>query len=73
MEQNRRAVTLADKAGLYTAGLFIFGAPFETKDHFQNTYKFTVSLPLDITSFWILDDTHGSDLWEIAHREGKIA
>lgn len=73
VEQNRKAVTLADKAGLYTAGLFIFGAPFETKDHFRNTYKFALSLPLDITSFWVLDYTFGSALWEDAYREGKIS
>lgn len=73
VEQNRRAVTLADKAGLYTAGLFILGAPMEKKDHFQNTYKFAISLPLDITSFWILDYTFGSDLWQNAHEKGIIA
>ena len=73
VEQNRKAVTLADKAGLYTAGLFILGAPMEKKDHFHNTYKFAISLPLDITSFWVLDYTFGSALWQNEHEKGVIA
>jgi len=70
--QNRDAVTIADKVGLYTGGLFILGAPMETKEHFQNTYQFATSLPLDITSFWVLDYTYGSALWEKALAEGKL-
>ncbi len=70
--QNRNAIHLADKAGLYTAGLFILGAPMETKKDFKNTYNFALSLPLDITSFWVLDYTYGSPLWEQANSEGKI-
>ncbi|MBN1981485.1 MAG: radical SAM protein [Chitinivibrionales bacterium] len=64
VQQNRDAIVMADKAGLYTAGLFIMGAPFETKQHFNNTYRFAAQLPLDITSFWVLDYTYGSQLWE---------
>jgi radical SAM superfamily enzyme YgiQ (UPF0313 family) len=73
VEQNARAIRLADKAGLYTAGLFILGAPFETHAHFERTYRFAASLPLDVTSFWVLDYTYGSALWERAYAEGKIA
>jgi anaerobic magnesium-protoporphyrin IX monomethyl ester cyclase len=73
VSMNERAVRLADKAGLYTGGIFIFGAPMETERHFRNTYEFAASLPLDITTFWILDYTYGSALWEQAYRENKIA
>ena len=66
------AVKLADRAGLYTAGMFIFGAPMETVDHFKRTYEFAASLPLDVTSFWVLDYTYGSILWQKAHEEGKV-
>ncbi len=70
--QNRYAITEADKAGLYTAGLFIIGAPHETKKHFKQTYKFAASLPLDITSFWVLDYTFGSTLWTKAKNNGIV-
>ena len=70
---NEQAVRLADKAGLYTGGIFIFGAPMETERHFKNTYNFAASLPLDITTFWILDYTYGSSLWEQARMEHKVA
>jgi radical SAM superfamily enzyme YgiQ (UPF0313 family) len=70
---NERAVRLADIAGLYTGGIFIFGAPMETVTHFQKTYDFAASLPLDITTFWILDYTYGSSLWDQAYKENKIA
>lgn len=72
VEQNRRAVELADQAGLYTGGLFILGAPFETRLHFDRTYRFAASLPLDVTSFWNLDYTYGSSLWRKAHQEGRV-
>jgi anaerobic magnesium-protoporphyrin IX monomethyl ester cyclase len=69
---NKRAIRLADKAGLYTGGIFIFGAPMETVHHFQQTYAFAASLPLDVTTFWILDYTYGSTLWEQAYKENKL-
>lgn len=72
VEQNRYAITEADKAGLYTAGLFLIGAPHETQNHFMETYKFASSLPLDITSFWVLDYTFGSTLWTKAKNNGIV-
>jgi anaerobic magnesium-protoporphyrin IX monomethyl ester cyclase len=73
VNQIKNAVVLADRAGLYTAGMFIFGAPMETVDHFEQTYSFAASLPLDVTSFWVLDYTYGSILWARAFEEGKVS
>jgi len=67
---NAAAIAMADRAGLYTGGIFIFGAPFETKEHFKKTYTFATSLPLDITTFWILDYAYGSSLWEEGVKNG---
>jgi len=52
--------------------MFIFGAPMETTEHFDRTYRFAASLPLDVTSFWVLDYTYGSILWKKAYEEGKV-
>jgi radical SAM superfamily enzyme YgiQ (UPF0313 family) len=72
VEQGRNAVILADQVGLYTGGIFMFGAPFETMEHFERTYKFATSMPLDVTTFWVLDYTYGSLLWEDAVARGLI-
>lgn len=67
---NAAAIRLADRAGLYTGGIFILGAPFETNEHFDNTYRFAASLPLDITTFWVLDYAYGSPLWQEGVQQG---
>jgi anaerobic magnesium-protoporphyrin IX monomethyl ester cyclase len=72
VDQARSAVNLADKAGMYTGGIFMLGAPFETKRHFAATYRFAAGLPLDVTTFWTLDYTYGSLLWENARDRNLI-
>ena len=72
VEQARSAVKLADEAGLYTGGIFMLGAPLETKAHFEATYRFAASMPLDVTTFWILDYTFGSSLWKDARERNLI-
>jgi radical SAM superfamily enzyme YgiQ (UPF0313 family) len=72
VEQARAAVTLADKAGMYTGGIFMLGAPFETKRHFETTYRFAAGMPLDVTTFWGLDYTYGSLLWEHARARNLV-
>lgn len=73
VEQNAAAIRMADRAGLYTGGIFILGAPFEGREHFERTYRFAARLPLDITTFWVLDYAFGSPLWEDARKQGIVA
>ncbi|MBN1576949.1 MAG: hypothetical protein JW913_10370 [Chitinispirillaceae bacterium] len=70
--QNEAAIRMADRAGLYTGGIFIIGAPFEERRHFEQTYRFAAGLPLDITTFWVLDYAYGSALWETARKRGIL-
>jgi radical SAM superfamily enzyme YgiQ (UPF0313 family) len=72
VKQNETAIRMADRAGLYTAGIFILGAPFETREHFEQTYRFAARLPLDVTTFWVLDYAYGSPLWEDARTKGIL-
>jgi len=72
VEQNRRAVKLADRFGFYTAGSFILGAPFENLEHFRRTIEFACSLPLELASFCGLEYAYGSRLYEEARRNGLI-
>jgi len=73
VEKIRKAVILSHEAGFFTLGSFILGAPFETKQHFDNTIKFANSLPLESAIFLPLRYRAGSDMWLKAVKEGKIA
>jgi radical SAM superfamily enzyme YgiQ (UPF0313 family) len=69
----KKAVHLCHETGFFTIGSFIFGAPFETKEHFNRTLLFAKSLPLDSVSFLPLRYMIGSELWNQAVKEGKIS
>ncbi len=69
----KKAVHLSHETGFFTIGSFIFGAPFETKEHFNRTLLFAKSLPLDSVSFLPLRYMIGSELWNQAVNEGKIS
>jgi len=72
IDQSKKAVELSHAMGFFTAGSFIFGAPFETKAHLKQTVGFAQSLPLNSVSFVPLLYMAGSDLWNEAVLEGKI-
>ena len=68
----KKAVQLSHETGFFTIGSFIFGAPFETAQHFKRTLTLAKSLPLDSVSFLPLRYMIGSELWKQAVQEGKI-
>jgi len=72
VETIRNAVQCSHDTGLFTAGSFILGAPFETQDHFNRTLAFAKSLPLDSVSFIPLRYMVGSELWSQAVATGAI-
>lgn len=72
VETIQKAVQLSHDTGFFTIGSFIFGAPFETAEHFNRTLQFAKSLPLDSVSFLPLRYMVGSELWNQATSEGKI-
>jgi anaerobic magnesium-protoporphyrin IX monomethyl ester cyclase len=72
LDQIRKTIHLAHEMDMYTAGSFIFGAPFETKEHFERTIKFACSLPLDTTYWHLLKYEYSSRLWNEAVKRGLI-
>jgi len=72
VEQNRRAVEIANRCGLFTFGFFILGSPIETEEHLKRTVAFAKNTPLDSATFYLLDYTYGSQLWDEAHAKGLI-
>jgi radical SAM superfamily enzyme YgiQ (UPF0313 family) len=73
LDKIRYAINLSHKIGFFNVGSFIFGAPIETKEHFEKTIEFAKSLPLDSVSFLPLKYMVGSDLCEEAVKNGKIS
>ncbi len=71
--QIQDAVRLSHAMGFVTIGTFILGAPHETVNQMNTTVRLAKSLPFDSVSFLPLRYMAGSELWEAARREGKIA
>jgi anaerobic magnesium-protoporphyrin IX monomethyl ester cyclase len=72
VEQIRKGVRLCDELGFFIYGNFILGAPFEDRNHFNNTIKFACSLPLDSVRFHPMAYRQGSDLWQDLFSQRKI-
>jgi len=72
IEQLRKVVRLSDELGFFIHANFILGAPFEDRNHFNNTVEFACSLPLDSVTFYPMAYRQGSDLWQDAFTQGKI-
>jgi anaerobic magnesium-protoporphyrin IX monomethyl ester cyclase len=72
VEQNRRAVELADQRGIFTHAHVILGAPFEDRAAMRDTLDFVKTLPLDTVFFNILGYRRGSLLWQEAREKGLV-
>jgi radical SAM superfamily enzyme YgiQ (UPF0313 family) len=72
LEDVRRAFKQAKAAGLETMGFFIFGLPADTKDSMEDTIRFALELDPDMANFMIAAPFPGTELWEIARRDGRL-
>lgn len=63
IETIRKAIELANKAGIECQGFFIFGLPGETKETIQESVDFAKNSKLTRAQFIILDVIPGSELW----------
>jgi anaerobic magnesium-protoporphyrin IX monomethyl ester cyclase len=72
ISQIKDAIDLANEMGIFTWGNFIFGAPIETKRHFQDTLDFSLSLKLDLAFYRPLSYRYGSELWGEGVKNGYI-
>ncbi len=72
-EQSRRAVKLARRCGIdVIVGSFIVGAPNESKQDIENTFKFAENLDIDIPQFNILSAFPGTDIWDELSAKGVL-
>jgi radical SAM superfamily enzyme YgiQ (UPF0313 family) len=72
LDDVRRAFREARAAGLETMGFFIFGLPADTEETMEDTIEFSLELDPDMANFMIAAPYPGTELWEIARRDGRL-
>jgi anaerobic magnesium-protoporphyrin IX monomethyl ester cyclase len=72
LDDARRAFRQAKAAGLQTMGFFIFGLPADTEETMEDTIRFALELDPDLANFMIAAPYPGTELWEIARRDGRL-
>ena len=72
LDDVRRAFREAKAAGLQTMGFFIFGLPADTEETMDDTIRFALELDPDLANFMIAAPYPGTELWEIARRDGRL-
>jgi anaerobic magnesium-protoporphyrin IX monomethyl ester cyclase len=72
LDDARRAFREAKAAGLQTMGFFIFGLPADTEESMEDTIRFALELDPDLANFMIAAPYPGTEMWEIARREGQL-
>ncbi|MGB2614042.1 MAG: radical SAM protein [Phycisphaerae bacterium] len=73
VEQNREAMEILHRHGLFVSGSFIIGSPHETKAQMMETYEFLKRAPLAITDVNILIPYPGTPVWEYALARGLVS
>ena len=64
------AVQTCRRAGLRVHGFFVIGLPWETRDTLEQTFRFARGLDLDYFDFNVATPLPGTELYDIAEREG---
>jgi anaerobic magnesium-protoporphyrin IX monomethyl ester cyclase len=72
LDDVRRAFREARAAGLQTMGFFIFGLPTDTEETMEDTIHLALELDPDMANFMIAAPYPGTELWEIAQRDGRL-
>lgn len=72
LDDVRRAFKETKAAGLQTMGFFIFGLPADTEESMDDTIRLALELDPDLANFMIAAPYPGTELWEIARRDGRL-
>ena len=72
VEANKKAIEIANKAGMITVGNVIIGSPIETRKHLSEVKTFSDELPLDFLNINILAYFYSTPLWKEAREKGLI-
>lgn len=72
LEKMRKAVVMADRAGLETLGNFMLGLPGETEETMKKTTSFALSLPLTYAKASMTLPFPSSPLYRIIKEDGRL-
>ena len=72
MQRTKDAIETVKKNGIYTACSFILGAPMETENEMMETVEAAIRLNPDYAQFSILTPYPGTELYEIARKNGWL-
>lgn len=72
VQDNIDGIKMAKKHGFKVAGTFILGLPTETKEERQQAYNLAKELDLDYVRFNNAVPYPGTELYEIAKKEGRL-
>lgn len=72
LDDSRKAFREAKAAELQTMGFFIFGLPADTEESMEDTIRLALELDPDLANFMIAAPYPGTELWEIAQRDGRL-
>lgn len=72
VERAEQAIATCKRNGLRTHAFFVIGTPWETAATLEDTYRFARKLDTDFFDFNIAYPLPGTELHEIAEREGLI-
>jgi radical SAM superfamily enzyme YgiQ (UPF0313 family) len=73
VEQNREAIQILHRHGLFVSGSFIIGSPRETEAQMMETYEFLRKAPIAITDIYVLIPYPGTPVWDYALQRGLVA
>jgi radical SAM superfamily enzyme YgiQ (UPF0313 family) len=73
VEQNARAVELANRNGLIAFGYLILGAPGETKEEARKTLRFARDHLGEMFHWSLLTPLPGTPIWDLALRAGIVS
>ncbi|MBF0323886.1 MAG: cobalamin-dependent protein [Alphaproteobacteria bacterium] len=72
VEQNRRGIAMAKKAGIKACSSFMLGLPGETREHTERTIAFALESGLDYAVFPITEPYPGTEMWIDAAQYGTF-
>ena len=72
LDQVRRGVKIIKDEGIRIMGYFVFGFPWETKEHFEVTLDFIEELDLDVVQYNFAVPLPGTELYRLVEREGML-
>ena len=73
VEQNKNAVSLAQKHDIGVYAQFMLGAPTETKEEMLETIKFIREQPLKSMHISVTTPLPGTELWNYCKKEGIVS